>query len=885
MAASTSFVFKLHYDDGPVHVSRRYGYVGRIDQPQVYSGLYDRTSQVLSLPNGTFTLALKDSLGNPKIKLESFQSFKKFVCKPLFEDPNSVKIDEKGRRVLVFIVEKKKKKEDEETVHLKSSSSSSTVNPRLASPSSRSVQTDSSLTTTTVTEGGGGGGGSVVDSNSPLSTGGKNAFDKLSKRFEPVQVEKPGYHTAYSTPTITSPSSSSISTLVVDEKHKKKKEKEESWGTVKGMLENFVKDLNLHLADTFGDEASSFRLKTDDDDNHSEVVVVGGDNNKGEEIKTTSTTPSVPVQNKALHPHVFCDRCLKTISGSRFKCRSCSNYDLCQNCIDFRTQFHPGVHTFSEILKPGSIPLPTTRGAVEMQQLPPLSIPTPAPAPTTITTSTTTSSVRPIVHSATCDVCQKTIIGTRMKCLNCPDYDLCSNCFNKPSTLSSIHPNHSFVSIHHPKDLKLQQPHSSLMNIHHHIRCDGCGKSPIKGNRFKCMMFDCKDFDLCQNCESDPIPRHPEDHVLLKIKKPINQLNLFGLSACGGINGGGGRENFNETVKRAQEIANRVGGGGGVSSSSSLSNNVVNPISSFISSIGAAVVQAHTTTSPQIQATTTVSDEKEKKEEEKIEPFTTSIEKKQVEEESESESEQEEKVEDENFEKSASVTTPEEEEEEEGRLGCSFVADVTLKDGTIVPAGSEFNKIWKIKNTGTLPWNQVKLVNVGGLQTKQDSEGLLNLKPGEEIEVLVECKAPEEDGRFMSFFRLQTKNGLKFGDRFWLDITVESEGTSSSRNLSSSSIITPCLNVGGKSASTVPETITTGTSSVAPSTTFSLSSGLEEEESEFESIQQGGEGGTVQDSEEEEEEMSESESEESSELEEDSDDDDDEFVVLSEEDR
>lgn len=100
-------------------------------------------------------------------------------------------------------------------------------------------------------------------------------------------------------------------------------------------------------------------------------------------------------------------------------------------------------------------------------------------------------------------------------------------------------------------------------------------------------------------------------------------------------------------------------------------------------------------------------------------------------------------------------------------------AQVTLQDGTVVPAGSEFNKIWKVKNTGTVTWNKVKLVNVGGLQSttattvKGSSEVLLDLKPGEECEVLVECKAPEEDGRFMSFFRLQDQDGNKFGDRFW----------------------------------------------------------------------------------------------------------------------
>lgn len=69
-----------------------------------------------------------------------------------------------------------------------------------------------------------------------------------------------------------------------------------------------------------------------------------------------------------------------------------------------------------------------------------------------------------------------------------------------------------------------------------------------------------------------------------------------------------------------------------------------------------------------------------------------------------------------------------------------------------------------------------------------------------------------------------------------VDITVESDGTlRNSASLTSSSIITPSLNAGGKAASipaTVASTSTSTATSIAPSTTFSLS----EAESDFESI-------------------------------------------------
>ena len=36
----------------------------------------------------------------------------------------------------------------------------------------------------------------------------------------------------------------------------------------------------------------------------------------------------------------------------------------------------------------------------------------------------------------------------------------------------------------------------------------------------QCMHESCEDFDLCDNCEALPIPVHPINHPLLKMKTP-----------------------------------------------------------------------------------------------------------------------------------------------------------------------------------------------------------------------------------------------------------------------------------------------------------------------------------------------------------------------------
>ncbi|GAA6009360.1 hypothetical protein JCM11491_004291 [Sporobolomyces phaffii] len=880
MAASTSFVFKLHYDDGPSHVARRYGYTGKINLPAVYIGLFDRTAEVLSLPPGSFTLALRDSLGNPSIKLDSFQDFLAHVCAPLASNPDSVKLDEKGRRVLVFNVEKKGAKKADPVTE----SPRTDTPPRSAAPSLPSL----SLTST-----------QTVADPKPESIKAGRPIIPLSSL---AGARKSGYHAAYSTkstiasPGVASPGSGARSPASAEESFAPKQTKRESWGTVRGMLETFVKDLNVHLADTFGDEAGSFRLNTGEDHSPS---------NTAQPVEVPEVKQ--PVETKAVHGHVFCDRCLKTISGSRFKCQGCSNYDLCEFCIDFRTQFHPSAHVFYEIARPGSAPVPSTRGAVEVEMRA-----TPrAPSAATVTSTVTPpppAPTRPVVHNATCDGCQSTITGTRKKCVECPDYDLCSTCHD--NSASSIHPGHTFASIHTPRDLDWH-PRVGSIPVHHHVRCDSCNKSPIRGVRYKCTHPDCPDYDLCANCESDPIARHPLDHHLLKIRQPRAPA-LFGIASGGGVP---------EALRRAQDFSQRLTGGGGCGSShAQASTPPPNPIASILSSVGAAV-QAHASTptvsapSPDLSEKTSAAPPVAEEMREvaqgvaagKVEVRASDVEETAVK--SESESDEEEEAEEKVEEQTAVV-------EEVERLGCSFVADVsrnlpsarlasqsspfdscsasqvTLQDGSIVPAGSEFCKVWKVRNSGTVAWASARLVNVGGFEApQQNSRGLEvpDLEPGEEAEVQCECKAPEDDGRFMSFFRLQDSNGVKFGDRFWLDITVESDGTlRNSASLSSSSIVTPSLGAGGKAAS-VPATAT----SVAPSTTFSLS----EVESDFESITRDGsashfssraqsaivvDSDEIEDEEHDVDDLSSSSSEESSELE--SSDSEEEFVVLSDED-
>lgn len=85
--------------------------------------------------------------------------------------------------------------------------------------------------------------------------------------------------------------------------------------------------------------------------------------------------------------------------------------------------------------------------------------------------------------------------------------------------MSSVHPFHNFVPIYDPT-LAINDLPDDLLS-HHLVACDACDVCPIVGTRYKCVDRDCPDFDLCANCEADPVPRHPRNHLILKIREPV----------------------------------------------------------------------------------------------------------------------------------------------------------------------------------------------------------------------------------------------------------------------------------------------------------------------------------------------------------------------------
>lgn len=109
----------------------------------------------------------------------------------------------------------------------------------------------------------------------------------------PAEVSaRDGYHPAYST---------ASNEIAQEQTTAPDSPIAETWSGVKGMLKTFVRDLNRHLADNFGDDAHGFELS-----------LPGEGEEKVEEPKV-EVKKDVKVEEpeeKVVHRTCFCDRCL-----------------------------------------------------------------------------------------------------------------------------------------------------------------------------------------------------------------------------------------------------------------------------------------------------------------------------------------------------------------------------------------------------------------------------------------------------------------------------------------------------------------------------------------------------------------------------------------------
>ncbi|CAL8133681.1 unnamed protein product [Orchesella dallaii] len=224
----------------------------------------------------------------------------------------------------------------------------------------------------------------------------------------------------------------------------------------------------------------------------------------------------------AVFHNVTCDVCRqKPITGIHYKCLQCLNYDLCKRCKDQGSHFH---HVFAALTNPNQNSFITDllRTRLEINNF--NNISQSGISRRTTQRAISLSDCSPLPDGVTCNgCCVVPISGTRYKCLQCSDFNLCLPCM-----VHKIHSRHVLVMIqnlgHHDFVQRLTRIRSPIINGPDQIYglgtsgslpltqniaephqvsflgaiCDGCRTVRIVDTLYKCLQ--CNDYNLCATC-------------------------------------------------------------------------------------------------------------------------------------------------------------------------------------------------------------------------------------------------------------------------------------------------------------------------------------------------------------------------------------------------
>jgi Ig-like domain from next to BRCA1 gene len=108
-----------------------------------------------------------------------------------------------------------------------------------------------------------------------------------------------------------------------------------------------------------------------------------------------------------------------------------------------------------------------------------------------------------------------------------------------------------------------------------------------------------------------------------------------------------------------------------------------------------------------------------------------------------------------------------------------YIADVTYPDNSEIKPGINFEKIWRVQNTGTCTWDEgYRLVFIGGDKALDPTNFEFKNKEdfvtgGETADIGVDLTSPLKEGTYQATWRMQSDTGVFFGTPLTIVIVVK----------------------------------------------------------------------------------------------------------------
>ena len=106
---------------------------------------------------------------------------------------------------------------------------------------------------------------------------------------------------------------------------------------------------------------------------------------------------------------------------------------------------------------------------------------------------------------------------------------------------------------------------------------------------------------------------------------------------------------------------------------------------------------------------------------------------------------------------------------------ATFVTDLTIPDFSKLEPNTPISKLWQIRNTGTCPWGPGYSVvfKEGHAMTAKLQHALYPAKPDANAIIQIDMTTPSSPGDYQGYWLLYDPDGIMFGHKLFVKITVE----------------------------------------------------------------------------------------------------------------
>ncbi|XVU28002.1 NBR1-Ig-like domain-containing protein [Actinoplanes sp. CA-054009] len=92
-----------------------------------------------------------------------------------------------------------------------------------------------------------------------------------------------------------------------------------------------------------------------------------------------------------------------------------------------------------------------------------------------------------------------------------------------------------------------------------------------------------------------------------------------------------------------------------------------------------------------------------------------------------------------------------------------FEGDITIPDGTVVPPNSQFTKVWRLRNSGSVVWANRFLARANEQSCQApDLVPIPQTAPGQTVDVAVSVRTPATPGRCKIYWKMADEQGRTY---------------------------------------------------------------------------------------------------------------------------